>query len=121
WGIASPCFCWPPTRWPRTSLPGSGHHARFAVGRSPNIRGILKNVPNCLLGPDTPSRCRQLARLLESPTDFVQTTAIAPNPREDSLDDSCLLSIWLKSGLPSALANGDVPVSKWSAGHDIQR
>src|SRR5271166_3160675 len=45
---------------------------------------------------------------------------IAPNPREDSLDHSYLLGIRLKSGLPSALANRDVPVSEWSTGHDIQ-
>src|SRR5271169_4019107 len=29
----------------------------IAVGRSPNIRRILKNVPNRLLGPNTPTRC----------------------------------------------------------------
>src|SRR5271166_2196543 len=123
------------TRWPRdwssdvcssdlrsrASLPRPGHHARFTVGRSPNIRRILKNGPNRLLGPNTASGCRQVARLLESPTDFVQTTAIAPDPGEDSRDDSCLLSIRLKSGLASALANRDVPVSEWSTGHDIQR
>ena len=50
---------------------------------------------------------------------FVQTTVIAPNPGEDSLDDMCLLSIRLKSGFASALANRDIPVSEWSTGHDI--
>jgi hypothetical protein len=67
----------------------------FAVGGPTNRRQILKNVSHGLFGPGTPSRYRQLARLLESPTDFIQPTAIAPNPRQDSLDESCLLSIRL--------------------------
>ena len=37
------------------------------------------------------------------------------------MNDACLLRIRLKSGLPSALADRDVPVSKWRARHDIQR
>jgi hypothetical protein len=56
-----------------------------------------------------------------SPTDFVQSTAIAADPREESPDDSCLLSIQLKSGLSSALAHRVMAVSEWSTGHGIQR
>jgi hypothetical protein len=43
------------------------------------------------------------------------------DPGEDTLDDSCLLSIRLKSGLTSALADGDIAESEWSTGHDIER
>src|SRR6516165_9670536 len=120
WRVASPWFRWPPARRPRSRLPRPRHHSGFAVGRPPNIRRVLKNVPYRLSGPDTPSGCGQCACLLQPTTDFVQTTAIAPDPGEDLPNHMFLFRIRLKLGLAASFPDRYVPVSEWSTRHDIQ-
>src|SRR5271165_4626878 len=124
----------------RTAGEGSGHTARMHVSEESDSGAVPMNHSNKdekLLAESEEGRPLIKENILQPSTHSTQsearvsqglagvrkaaTTAIACDPGEDSLDDSRLLSIRLKSGLASACANRDIPVSEWSTGRDIQR
>jgi len=73
-----------PTRCPQPWPPSPRHHVCFSVCRLAHVRGILKNVPHGLTGPDGLIGRGWRTGLLKSTADFGKTTAVSGRSKRRS-------------------------------------
>jgi hypothetical protein len=58
---------------------------------------------------------------LKATADFRKAAAVSADPREDLLDNSCLLGNWLESRLTATYADRHIAISERSPGHHVKR